>query len=88
MRKAHVLAVVGTLAVLAIPMAPATPGAVSAGGSAHWTIELPNPFGVEVLEPHALVQRPQDRRRERVTVASSTTRSRSPQAQRSSSTST
>jgi hypothetical protein len=49
MRRLHVLALVGALAMLVIPLAPAGPPVVAANGSAHWTIELPNPFGVEVL---------------------------------------
>jgi hypothetical protein len=49
MRRLHVLALIGALAMLAVPLAPAGPPVVSANGSAHWTIELPNPFGVVVL---------------------------------------
>ena len=49
MRNARIFALAGALAVLAIPAAPAGPPSISAVGSAHWTIELPNPFGVEVL---------------------------------------
>ena len=46
------LALVGTVGLLAVPAATAAPphGAVvaSANGGVHWTIPLPNPFGVEV----------------------------------------
>ena len=36
------------LALLVVPAAAGGGSVVSANGSAHWTIELPNPFGVEV----------------------------------------
>ena len=49
MRNLYVLTLVGALAVLALPVATAGPAVVSASGSAHWTIEVPNPFGIEVL---------------------------------------
>jgi hypothetical protein len=49
MRNARIFALAGALAVLAIPAAPAGSPSIAAVGSAHWTIELPNPFGVEVL---------------------------------------
>jgi hypothetical protein len=46
------IALVGIAAVLALPIAaagqPDTRIVASANGSAHWTIPLPNPFGVEV----------------------------------------
>jgi len=43
------LALAGLTALLAVPFATATPGEVaSASGGIHWTIPLPNPFGVEV----------------------------------------
>ncbi len=44
------LAVVGIACLLAVPVAAAGPGAVvaSADGGAHWTIPLPNDFGVVV----------------------------------------
>ena len=45
MRKLSLLAV---LVVLAIPHASAAGGGASASGGVHWTIPLPNPFGVEV----------------------------------------
>jgi hypothetical protein len=42
---------VGAVCLLAIPVAAggSANGAVSATGSSHWTIPLPNQFGVEVL---------------------------------------
>jgi hypothetical protein len=46
------LALLGLAFVLAVPVAAgAGDGAIaaSANGSAHWTIPLPNPFGVEVV---------------------------------------
>jgi hypothetical protein len=46
------LALAGSTALLAVPFATATPGAetvASASGGVHWTIPLPNAFGVEVL---------------------------------------
>jgi len=46
------LALAGSTALLAVPFATATPGeevVASANGGVHWTIPLPNPFGVEVL---------------------------------------
>ena len=44
------LALLGTAGLLAVPVAAASGSEVvaSANGSAHWTIPLPNPFGVEV----------------------------------------
>lgn len=51
MRTRHVLTLLGLAAVLAVPAAAATEeGApvASANGGIHWTIALPNPFGVEV----------------------------------------
>ena len=47
-----VLALAGITALLAVPFAAATGGSpvvASANGGVHWTIPLPNPFGVEVL---------------------------------------
>ena len=49
MRHALVVALAGALAVLAVSAASASSPVVSAVGSSHWTIELPNPFGVTVL---------------------------------------
>ena len=46
------LALAGSTALLAVPFATATPGeetVASASGGVHWTIPLPNAFGVEVL---------------------------------------
>ena len=46
-----VLALAGITALLAVPFAAATGGSppvASANGGIHWTIPLPNPFGVEV----------------------------------------
>jgi hypothetical protein len=44
------LALLGSAGLLAVPVAAASGSEVvaSANGSAHWTIPLPNPFGVEV----------------------------------------
>jgi hypothetical protein len=42
------LALLGTAGLLAVPVAAASEVVASANGSAHWTIPLPNPFGVEV----------------------------------------
>ena len=48
-RLALTLAVATAVPVVAlVPAAPAAAPAISAAGSAHWTIPLPNPFGVEV----------------------------------------
>jgi len=46
------LALAGTTALLVVPLAAATDGGppvASATGGIHWTIPLPNPFDVEVL---------------------------------------
>ena len=49
MRKLWIVgAVAAALALSAGQLGTAAAPAVSANGSAHWTIELPNPFGVEV----------------------------------------
>jgi hypothetical protein len=52
MHVRNLLALVGTAGVLAIPVAaaadPDSAVVASADGSAHWTIPLPNPFGVVV----------------------------------------
>jgi hypothetical protein len=50
MRVRTLLALFGALGLLAIPVAAAESGGpvASATGGVHWTIELPNPFGVEV----------------------------------------
>jgi hypothetical protein len=44
------VALVALACLFAVPVAPAGSGAarVSASGGVHWTIPLPNPFGVEV----------------------------------------
>ena len=50
MHLRHLTAVVGVVALFAVP-ATATGGSglvASASGGVHWTIELPNPFGIEV----------------------------------------
>lgn len=50
MHLRHLTAIVGVAALLAVP-ATATGGSglvASASGGVHWTIELPNPFGIEV----------------------------------------
>ena len=50
MRVRTVLALAGMTALLAVPFASATGGPVaSATGGIHWTIPLPNQFGVEVV---------------------------------------
>ena len=51
MRVRIALALAGMTAVLVVPFAAATGGGpvASASGGVHWTIPLPNPFGVEVL---------------------------------------
>jgi hypothetical protein len=52
MHMRSVLALAGITALLAVPFAAATggsPAVASASGGIHWTIPLPNPFGVEVL---------------------------------------
>lgn len=52
MRARHALTLLGSAVILAVPAAAAaTNGSgpvASASGGAHWTIALPNPFGVEV----------------------------------------
>ena len=51
MHVRSVLALAGVAGLLAVPFAVASPddGPVqSANGGIHWTIPLPNPFGVEV----------------------------------------
>jgi hypothetical protein len=53
MRLRTAFALAGTVALLAIPVAVASPSdnavAESASGGIHWTIPLPNAFGVEVV---------------------------------------
>ena len=50
MHLRQLLAVVGVAGLLAVPAAMGSGGSVqSASGGAHWTITLPNAFGVEVL---------------------------------------
>jgi hypothetical protein len=50
MKLRQLLAIAGVAALLVIPgTATGEPGLVaSASGGVHWTIELPNPFGIEV----------------------------------------
>ena len=52
MRARHTLTLLGTALILVVPTAAAAPSAgevvASANGGVHWTIPLPNPFGVEV----------------------------------------
>jgi hypothetical protein len=51
MRVRNFLLLLGIAGLLAVPVGPAAQGGAavaSANGSAHWTIPLPNPFGVEV----------------------------------------
>jgi hypothetical protein len=50
MRVRRALVLIGIGGLLSVSSAAAEPGApvASANGGAHWTIELPNPFGVEV----------------------------------------
>ena len=51
MRMRHLTALAGIAALLAVPGTAAGGGSdvvAAASGGAHWTIELPNPFGVEV----------------------------------------
>jgi hypothetical protein len=47
-RAAITGAVLTTLSLVGMPQASADPVAEAASGGEHWTIELPNPFGVEV----------------------------------------
>ena len=52
MRVRNVLALAGMTALLAVPFAAATdggPAVASASGGVHWTIPLPNPFDVVVV---------------------------------------
>jgi hypothetical protein len=51
MRLSKLVAIIATVGALAIPVAASAGGDVvaSASGGAHWTIPLPNAFGVEVL---------------------------------------
>ena len=53
MRLRTAFALAGTVALLAIPVAVASPSdnavAESASGGIHWAIPLPNAFGVEVV---------------------------------------
>ena len=49
MRLRIVVALAGLAGLLAVPFAAATPPVTSASGGVHWTIPLPNPFGVEVV---------------------------------------
>ena len=52
MRARHALTLLGSAVILVVPTAAAAPSAsevvASASGGVHWTIALPNPFGVEV----------------------------------------
>ena len=50
MRVRSLIALIGLVGLLAVPTATAKSGDVvaSANGGVHWTIPLPNPFGVEV----------------------------------------
>lgn len=51
MRVRNFLLLLGIAGLLAVPVGAAAQGGAavaSANGSAHWTIPLPNPFGVEV----------------------------------------
>jgi hypothetical protein len=50
MRVRRALVLIGIGGLLSVSSAAAEPGTpvASANGGAHWTIELPNPFGVEV----------------------------------------
>jgi hypothetical protein len=43
------LALIGIAVVLAVPVASGSSAAISATGGVHWTIPLPNQFGVEVV---------------------------------------
>jgi hypothetical protein len=52
MRLGKIVALAGIAGLLAIPVAASEPGNAvveSAGGGVHWTIPLPNPFGIEVV---------------------------------------
>ncbi|MGH3104293.1 MAG: hypothetical protein ACRDN6_09390 [Gaiellaceae bacterium] len=49
MHLRYASALVTAACLLAVPAAPAGAPVVSANGGVHWTIPLPNPFGVEVL---------------------------------------
>ena len=49
MRLRIAVALAGLAGLLAVPFAAATPPVTSASGGVHWTIPLPNPFGVEVV---------------------------------------
>jgi hypothetical protein len=52
MRLGKILALAGIAGLLAIPVAASEPGNAvveSAGGGVHWTIPLPNAFGIEVV---------------------------------------
>ena len=64
LRKIFVL--IATLAVVAIPVAAADSNrtvVASANGGIHWTIPLPNAFGVEVVsQPLAFTALPMRRR--------------------------
>ena len=59
MRVRNALALAGITALLAVPFAAAEgggPAVASASGGVHWTIPLPNQFGVEVVnQPLAFV---------------------------------
>ena len=43
------LALIGIAVVLAVPVASGSSAAISATGGVHWTIPLPNQFGIEVV---------------------------------------
>ena len=49
MRLRFAVALAGLTGLLAVPFATATPPVISASGGVHWTIPLPNQFGVEVV---------------------------------------
>jgi hypothetical protein len=52
MRLGKIVALAGIAGLLAIPVAASEPGSAvveSAGGGVHWTIPLPNAFGIEVV---------------------------------------
>ena len=77
----------GGMPLFAVPLATAAAGEPGASGSGgvHWTIELPNPFGIEVgNQPLAF----NARKYADGTVWGSSSTTRSPWASRSTSTST
>ena len=65
MRLRTIFALAGTAALLAIPVAAASPSdnavVESASGGINWTIPLPNVFGVEVVSQLLAFQRRQVR---------------------------